>query len=129
MKRVSITFLALLIIAGNLVSGQESSQILNAQQVSKLDLSGKWIGKRKQYSADKKSFIEIFQYEFDLKQEGNIISGTSTIINRSGEYADMKLEGVIIGNKFHFAEKEVKNAARPDGKVWCFKSGELFISK
>ena len=41
----------------------------------------------------------------------------------------MKLEGVIIGNKLHFAEKEVKNASRPDGRVWCFKSGELNLVK
>ena len=30
--------------------------------------------------------------EFELKQEGDIITGTSTIINSNGEYADMKLE-------------------------------------
>lgn len=130
MKRLSATLVALLMVAVNLVSAQESDhQILNAQQVAKLDLSGKWVGKRNQYSSDKKTFIESFQYEFELKQEGNIITGTSTIINSNGEYADMKLEGVIIGNKLHFAEKEVKSAARPDGKIWCFKSGELFISK
>jgi hypothetical protein len=130
MKRISITLLALLMVVANTISAQQSDiQVLNAQQVAKLDLSGKWVGKRKQYSADKKSFIEIFQYEFELKQEGNIITGTSTIINSNGEYADMKLEGVIVGNKFHFAEKEIKAAARPDGKVWCFKSGELYIGK
>src|SRR5436190_15261669 len=129
MKRFSITLFVISLMGVNMISAQESSQILNTQQVSKLDLSGKWIGKRKQYSADKKSFIETFQYEFDLKQEGNIITGTSTIINSNGEYADMKLEGMIIGNKLHFAEKEVKGAARPDGKIWCFKSGELYIGK
>jgi len=130
MKRLSITLITLLLVAVNIISAQETSPVtLNAQQVAKLDLSGKWVGKRKQYSEDKKSFIEIFQYEFDLKQEGNIITGTSTIINSHGEYADMKLEGMIVGNKFHFAEKEVKSAVRPDGKIWCFKSGELNLTK
>lgn len=130
MKRLSFTLIALLLVAVNISTAQESnSQVLNAQQVSKLDLSGKWVGKRKQYSADKKSFIEIFQYEFELKQEGDIITGTSTIINSNGEYADMRLEGVIVSNKLHFAEKEVKSAARPDGRVWCFKSGELYLTK
>ena len=130
MKRLAFTLTAFVLVAVNMLSAQESSPLtLNSQQVSKLDLSGKWIGKRKQYSADKKSFIEIFQYEFDLKQEGDIITGTSTILNSNGEYADMKLEGLIVGNKLHFAEKEVKAAARPDGKVWCFKSGELNIVK
>src|ERR1043165_9719877 len=134
MKRLTVTLLAFLLVAS--VTAQTSDvtpnggrQILNAAQVARLDLNGKWVGKRQQYSWDKKTFIESFQYEFDLKQEGDIVTGTSTIINANGEYADMKLEGVIIGNKLHFAEKEVKSAIRPDGKVWCFKSGELYFAK
>lgn len=132
MKRLSVTLLALLMIVGvaNATSPTASSpQVLSASQVAKLDVSGKWSGKRNQYSADKKTFIESFQYEFDLKQEGNIVTGTSTIINSNGEYADMQIEGVLVGNKLHFAEKEVKSAIRPEGKVWCFKSGELLFTK
>jgi hypothetical protein len=133
MKRLSVTLLAFLMVASTAVNATNAPnnnvQILNASQVAKLDVSGKWSGKRNQYSLDKKSFIESFQYEFDLKQEGDIVTGTSTIINANGEYADMKIEGVLIGNKLHFAEKEVKSAIRPDGKVWCFKSGELYFAK
>ncbi len=133
MKRLSVTLLAFLMVASTSVNATNAPtnnvQILNASQVSKLDVSGKWSGKRNQYSFDKKTFIESFQYEFDLKQEGDIVTGTSTIINANGEYADMKIEGVLIGNKLHFAEKEVKSAIRPDGKVWCFKSGELYFAK
>lgn len=132
MKRLSVTLLAVLLLAVNVVTATQPTQqvqILNASQVAKLDISGKWSGKRNQYSADKKSFIESFQYEFELKQEGDIVMGTSTIISANGEYAEMKLEGVLIGNKLHFAETEVKSAARPDGKVWCFKSGELYFAK
>lgn len=130
MKRISSLVLALFILLSGALNAQDNkTQYLNASQVSKLDLSGKWTGKRKQYAADKKSFIEIFEYEFDLKQEGNLITGTTTIISSNGEYADMKVEGMIIGNKLHFAEKEIKAAARPEGKVWCFKSGELNLVK
>ena len=130
MKRISSLVLALFILLNGALNAQDNkTQYLNASQVSKLDLSGKWTGKRKQYAADKKSFIEIFEYEFDLKQEGNLITGTTTIISSNGEYADMKVEGMIIGNKLHFAEKEIKAAARPEGKVWCFKSGELNLVK
>lgn len=132
MKRLSVTLLTFLLMASNAVnatSPENKLQILNASQVAQLDVSGKWSGKRNQYSWDKKTFIESFQYEFDLKQEGNIITGTSTIISSNGEYADMKIEGVLIGNKLHFAEKEVKSAIRPDGKLWCFKSGELYFAK
>ena len=127
MKSLSLTLLALLMIA-NVVSAQDSkTQVLNATQVSKLDMTGKWSGKRNQYSWDKKSFIESFQYEFDLKQEGDIVTGTSTIISSNGDYADMKLEGVVVGNILHFREFQVINAIRPQGKLWCFKSGELNV--
>lgn len=129
MKKISVTLLAVLMIAATATATDAKFQILTANQVSKLDVSGKWIGKRNQYTADKKAFIETFEYEFDLKQEGNIVTGTSTIISSNGDYADMKIEGTIVGNKLHFAEVEVKGAARPDGKIWCFKSGELFFAK
>ena len=129
MKRISTLLLAVVLLSSSLHAIEPQRQILNAAQVSKLDLSGKWTGKRNQYSADKKTFVESFQYEFELKQEGDIITGTSTIISSNGEYADMQLEGVLIGNKLHFAEKAVKNAIRPDGKLWCFKSGELYFAK
>ncbi len=132
MKRLSVTLLAVLMVAANMVFATQPTaqpQILNAEQVAKLDLNGKWSGKRNQYSADKKSFIESFQYEFEIVQKGDLITGTSSIITANGEYADMELEGVIVGNKLHFAEKNIKSAVRPDGKVWCFKSGELFIVK
>ncbi len=130
MKKFSSLLLSFLIAAYSSVSAQDSkANTLSAKQVSKLDISGKWIGKRNQYSWDQKSVIEVFEYEFDLKQEGDIVTGTTTIINSNGEYADMRIEGVLVGNKLHFAEKEVKSAIRPEGKVWCFKSGELYFEK
>lgn len=133
MKRFSITLFAAFFLLAQLVKAQQTAisslPLLSADQVSKLDLTGKWSGKRNQYTWDKKSFIESFQYEFDLKQEGNIITGTSTIIDANGNYADMMLEGVIIGNKLHFREYSIKDAIRPEGRVWCFKSGELNFAK
>jgi len=133
MRSLSFSLFLLLVAAVNMVSAQAvqvpttNTQIMNARQVAQIDLSGKWTGHRNQYSWDRKTFIESFQYEFNLKQEGNIVTGTSTIINANGDYADMKLEGIIIGNKFHFAEEEIESAIRPTGRVWCFKSGELNI--
>ncbi|MCW5907080.1 MAG: T9SS type A sorting domain-containing protein [Chitinophagales bacterium] len=130
MKSIFSTLFALLMLVGTAVQAQDSRvTVLDAKQVSKLDLTGKWVGKRHQYSWDKSHYIETFDYEFDLKQEGDIVTGTTTIINSNGEYADMKLEGVVVGNKFHFREYEISGAVRPEGKVWCFKSGELYIAK
>jgi hypothetical protein len=125
MKKV-FTTLTLAFLAFTFAFAQEASvALLNSKQVSKIDVSGKWIGKRYQYSWDRQSIIETFEYEFELKQSGNIVSGVSTIISSNGDYADMVIEGTIIGNVFYFAEKSVKNAARPEGKVWCFKNGGL----
>jgi hypothetical protein len=130
MNHLSPKLFVLFFLAALMVHAQDAQvQILNANQVSKLDLSGKWSGKRNQYSWDHKTFIESFQYEFDLQQEGNLVTGTSTIIDDNGNFADMKLEGVIIGNKLHFREYQVQDAIRPTGMVWCFKSGELNFTR
>ena len=105
MKRfTAVVFACIMLLAfsNNAVAQDAKAQVLTAAQVAKLDLNGKWSGKRMQYSADKKSFVETFQYEFNLKQDGDIITGTTTIISANGDYADMKLEGVLIGNKLHF---------------------------
>lgn len=129
MKKLVYTLTVLLLLGSVAEAQTNQATVLNARQAAKIDLSGKWVGKRKQYTADKRSFIEIFEYEFELKQEGNRITGTTTILNSNGEYAEMKLEGILMGNKLHFREYEVKDAIRPEGKVWCFKSGELYIAK
>lgn len=126
MKRISLFLLAVtMLCAGGVYAQDANVKTLDSKQVGKLDVSGKWIGKRSQYSWDKSSFIEVFEYEFDLKQEGDKITGTTTIITKNGEYADMLIEGMLVGNKLFFREYEVKGAIRPENKVWCFKSGEL----
>lgn len=104
-------------------------QILNAKELKQLDLTGKFAGKRFQYTADQKNVMQTFIYEFNLKQDGNIISGTSTIINDNGDYADMLLRGSIVGDKVYFEEYSIKSEIKPDAKVWCFKSGALNIRK
>lgn len=94
---------------------------------SDYDLTGKFSGKRLQYTADQQGILQTFQYEFELQQNGNIVSGISTIINENGDYADILLRGIIVGDKLHFSEYKIKNEAKPEEKVWCFKSGELTI--
>lgn len=126
MKRISLVVLAVSMLFASGVYAQDVNvKTLDSKQVAKLDVTGKWVGKRSQYSWDKSTFIEVFQYEFDLKQEGDKVTGTTTIITQNGEYADMLVEGVLVGNKLFFREYEVKGAIRPENKVWCFKSGEL----
>lgn len=130
MKSTTLTLLALMMLFIG-VSFAQNSQVkpVTAVEAARLDMSGKWVGKRHQYTWDKRGILQTFEYEFELKQEGNIITGTTTIINENGEYADMKLQGVIVGNKFIFNEYEVQSAVRPENRVWCFKTGELFIGQ
>jgi hypothetical protein len=129
MKKIILSILSFGLLTIGQLSAQNRTTVLGTSLVAKIDVTGKWSGKRQQYAPDKRSFIEVFEYEFDLKQEGNIVSGTTTIINRNGEYADMKISGMIVGNKLIFAETEVLGAARPEGKIWCFKHGELYFQR
>jgi hypothetical protein len=101
---------------------------INAQK-SNYDLNGKFSGKRYQYTEDQKNILQTFHYEFDLKQEADKVFGTSSILNDNGDYADILVKGIIVGDKFHFSEYEIKSEAQPEGKVWCLKSGELNIVK
>ena len=127
MKRFTLTILAILSIAAA-VSAQTLSD-LSPSEIKSLDLSGKYVGKRHQYNQDKKTIMQSFEYEFNLTQKGDIISGTSTIIKANGEYADIKLRGVIVGNKLYFEEYEIINQNKNQDMVWCFKSGALNIKK
>lgn len=126
-KLYSITALICLLFA---VVHAQSTEPLSEKQVSKIDVSGKWVGKRHQYTSDKTAILQTFEYEFNLKQEGNIVTGTSSIFGTNGDYGDMKLRGVIVGNKLVFEEYEIvsENQSNPL-RTWCFKAGELTFAK
>ena len=120
MKKIILSILSFGLLTIGQLSAQNRTTVLGTSLVAKIDVTGKWSGKRQQYTPDKRSFIEVFEYEFDLKQEGNIVSGTTTIINRNGEYADMKISGMIVGNKLIFDVpdfgKTVENMIEIDGE-------------
>lgn len=126
MKKI-VSSLLLLVFAVSVFAVGEKP--LNASEVSKLDVSGKWSGKRYQYSWDKKEIIQTFEYEFELVQEGSRITGTTSIINPDGEYANMKIRGTLVGNKLHFEEYEITGEIKPNDMMWCYKSGELSFKK
>jgi hypothetical protein len=145
MKQFTLTLLVLFILTGAASAQLQSKQApgelakvsANIENLSKLspnelntiDLSGKYSGQRHQFTADKKSFLQSFEYEFNIVQTGNLISGTSTIIKENGEYGDMKLRGMIVGDKLYFEEYEIVNQDKDPNMVWCFKSGALSIRK
>ncbi|MFN8278439.1 MAG: T9SS type A sorting domain-containing protein [Chitinophagales bacterium] len=127
MKQFFLALLALPLMAGAVVNPTVSK--LSADELKRIDLSGKYSGKRHQYAYDHQSILQTFEYEFDLHQEGRTITGTSTIIKSNGDYADIKLRGTIVGDVLYFEEYEVVNQAKDPTMVWCFKSGGLNIRK
>ncbi len=127
MKKILLACSAL--IATTFLNAQKLES-LNEKQVSEMNVTGKWVGKRHQYTDDKKGVLRTFEYEFDLKQEGKVVTGVSSIIGSNGDFGDIKIRGVITGNKLMFEEYEVVNEHHnnPD-MVWCFKAGELTFAK
>lgn len=101
---------------------------LFAQAVSDTDISGTWVGTRMQYDWSQLNYIATFDYIFELEQDGNLITGSSFIENTNGDYAEIKIRGSVVGDKFYFEEYEVVDEDRPGNKVWCFKVGSLDIS-
>lgn len=93
------------------------------------NLTGTFEGVRKQYDAHHESFMQEFQYQFNLVQEGDAVTGTSTIFSENGDYADVKIRGYVVGNKFYFEEYEIIDQIKAEYRVWCYKSGQLDISR
>jgi len=127
MKRFTLTILAVFILAAA-ISAQALSD-LTTNELKSVDLSGKYVGKRNQFTPDRKAIMQTFEYEFNIVQTGDKISGTSTIIKTNGEYADIKLRGMIVGDKLYFEEYEIVNQDKDPNMVWCFKTGALSIKK
>jgi hypothetical protein len=94
---------------------------------STVDLNGTFEGLRKQYDPSHNYFSQEFEYRYTLVQDGNQVNGTSTIYSESGDYADVKIRGMVIGNKFYFEEYEIIDEIKAPYSVWCYKSGELDI--
>lgn len=99
--------------------------VLFAQSTYKLD--GNFDGLRKQYDSKQNYFMQEFQYQLELKQNGNSVTGTSTIYSENGDYAEVKIRGMVVGDKFYFEEYEIIDEIKNPLSVWCFKSGELKI--
>lgn len=142
MKQFTLTLLVLFVLTGAASAQTQAKQQyakvaanmanlakLSPTELNTIDLSGKFSGQRHQFTADKKSILQSFEYEFNIVQTGNLISGTSTIIKENGEYGDMKLRGMIVGDKLYFEEYEIVNQDKDPNMVWCFKSGALSIRK
>jgi hypothetical protein len=127
MKKLSL-LTALLSICTLSISAQQLTTPSH-EELSRIDLAGRYVGKRHQYNDTKTQFTKTFDYEFELKQDGDKISGMSTIIKENGDYGDILLRGMVVGDKLYFEEYQVRNQATAPDYVWCYKYGSLHIRK
>ncbi len=97
----------------------------------KHDISGKWVGTEIQYD-ETGTFVKVkFDIVFDFAQEGNRISGTSYIKDKlHNDIGFMNIRGYVIGDKLHFEEYELTAQQwETPNRVWCFRTGELDLTK
>ena len=133
----SVLALPLLAVAGNkeisktqlvpkdAISLIKSTKEISIKDISSLDFTGTYSGKRYQYTSDHKQILKIFTYTMNVIQSGTQISGTTNITSDNGDYAVIKLRGLVINNKMYFEEYEIQDQKKSDEMVWCFKVGEL----
>ena len=98
---------------------------------AKHDVSGKWTGTEIQYD-ETGSFIKVkFDIVFDFEQDGNKVTGTSYIKDKlHNDIGYMNIRGYVIGDKLHFEEYElISQQWETPNRVWCFRTGELDLTK
>jgi len=128
-------FLQFSVSAQNSGKNQEQLQKYESDALyeskSEHDVSGKWLGTEIQYD-ETGTFIKVkFDIVFEFTQEGNRVTGTSYIKDKLHEdYGYMNIRGYVIGDKLHFEEYELTGQKwETPNRVWCFRTGELDISK
>jgi hypothetical protein len=95
------------------------------------DVSGKWVGTEIQYD-ETGSFIKVkFDIEFNFVQDGNRVTGTSYIKDKlRNDIGYMNIRGYVVGDKLHFEEYELTGQQwETPNRVWCFRTGELDLTK
>ena len=96
-------------------------------KLSAIDITGEWNGTRYQYNDTKTGYVAEFTYKYNLKQDGNQITGIAHIQSKGGKYAEIAVRGFIENDQFYFEEYEVLQATRDENFLWCLKKGVLTI--
>lgn len=93
---------------------------------AQMSVEGTWLGRLVQ---DRRPDSEEFKIRFELKQEGNRVSGTTFIyVAKSPEYrATMHIEGNVYGAVFVFHETRIISENHPLDWDWCLKDGRLTL--
>lgn len=93
------------------------------------DISGTFEGVRKQLDKSQQEYVQEFEYRYELQQKGDKVEGISVIYNEDGDYAEVMLKGLVVGNKFYFEEYEILDEIKTRYQTWCYKVGVLEISR
>jgi hypothetical protein len=95
---------------------------------AQISVEGTWLGYLVQ---DRRPDSEEFKIRFELKQEGNRVSGTTFIyVAKSPEYrATMHIEGNVYGAVFVFHETRIIAEKHPLDWDWCLKDGRLTLRR
>ena len=135
---ISLPFIS---FAGNrdnsktLIVPKEAKSLINktkeitVSEVAISNFTGTYTGKRYQYNANHTEVLRTYTYTMEIVQTGTQISGITHIIADNGDFADIKLRGLVMSNKMYFEEYEIANQQKSDQMVWCFKVGELQLGK
>ena len=103
--------------------------ITNTISVLAQDISGKWTGIMYQ---DPDGLIEAYYYEFNLKQDGDKVKGTSYVTFKDDPLVNglMQVEGTFDGTYFTYKETKIlKEMGISDYGVWCVKTAQLKFKK
>ncbi len=106
-----------------------ASPLYNVSDTSGLNISGDWSGEEVEYDRTKSYIVDKFEVSFKLRQEGNMVSGTSYIKDKlDNSVGEMKIRGIVLGDRFQFEEYEIiSEKINAENTVWCLRSGEMQI--
>lgn len=93
------------------------------------NLSGEFAGEETEFYDGQGNIKGKYKVKFVLNQQGNKVWGNSIIsFGDEGNYGNIKIRGIVAGDKFYFEEYEVveQKFTQPD-VLWCLRTGELSI--
>lgn len=105
------------------------ASLFNLNDNSCINVSGEWLGEESEFSDPRGQLKGKYTVKFILSQQGNKVTGNSLISFDDGAgYGNMKIRGLVAGNKLYFEEFEVveQKFVKP-GVSWCLRTGVLDI--
>lgn len=102
---------------------------ISVAEANSSNFTGTYTGKRYQYNASHTEILRSYTYTMNVTQVGTQVTGVTNITADNGDFANIKLRGVVISNKLYFEEYEIIDQSKSDDMVWCFKVGELQLGK